>query len=78
MITADLTPSWCDPVAVERTLAGRTVGRQLHHAERVEVIRRVLEAGGAPNEALVLLRCNGENGRVLVAEAMRPRRGRAA
>jgi hypothetical protein len=70
-ISEDLTPSWCDPVAVERTLTGRPVGRALHHAERVEVIRRVLTRGGTATDALELLRCNAVHGRALIAEAER-------
>ena len=44
----DPTPGWFDEVAVWLALRGRRhqVGRPLHHAERVEIARHVLAAGG--------------------------------
>lgn len=41
--TRDLTPDWYDYVAVERAVAGKSVGRALSLRERREYLRRMLE-----------------------------------
>lgn len=58
-----------DHVVVTRTLNGGNPGRALHVAERVELARRVLAAGGGYNRVMELLHCSGDVARCLIAEA---------
>lgn len=65
----DLTPKWCDPVAVDRALAGQPVGRPLHHAERVEVARRALAADFGVDRIATLVGCNRRDVTKIIKEA---------
>lgn len=63
----DLTPKWCDQIAVNRALAGQPVGRVLHRAERVEVARRLPDI--TPNALADLIHCSAIDARTYIEEA---------
>lgn len=65
----DLTPEWCDHVAVARALAGRPVGRTLHHAEQIAVARHVIANGDGSTRLMSIVGCNGTHARDLINEA---------
>lgn len=64
----DLTPDWCDPVAVWRALNGMTVGRPLHLAEQREVARIGVSGGRSYNVIARLLGCRQDRAERLETE----------
>lgn len=72
----DHTPDFLDEVAVELALAGREVGRPLHHAERLAVARELLTRGEGATAISKVARCSHAEARTLVREVTAPDRGR--
>lgn len=71
--STELTPCWLDPVAVDRCLRGRPVGRELSYAERIEVARRMDDPDSAPGvvgwQVQQLLNCSHSYATTLVETA---------
>lgn len=63
------TADCVDHVIVERVLAGENPGRQLNHAEKVEVAARLAAQGRSVNAIAKALRARGTNARKLLTEA---------
>jgi len=68
----DPTPGWFDDVAVWLALRGRRdqIGRPLHRAERHEVARRVIAAGGDVEAVAQAAGCRHGDAKKLVEEVM--------
>jgi hypothetical protein len=65
----DLTPDWCDPVAVKRCLNGLPIGRVLHHAEKLAVARAAHARGDSTARLGRLLGCSEDIARNIRKEA---------
>lgn len=70
--SSDITPDWVDHVAIARAMAHKKVGRSLHHAERVEIARRLVAAGQGAGELAKVAKCSADTARELI-EQVTPR-----